>query len=210
MEKSREELEITKSANDQTRKSKKNSGDTIVELTMAALYTAVFCVLAPHTLYLPFSPVGITLGSFLLYLIGLLMGPKLGCVSVFLYMCMGFVGLPVFSGYTAGIGVLFGPTGGFLLGYLPCAAITGCVMNKTPGGRNGILRFLLAMLAGTAVLYLFGTLWFAAVYTKGSSFWEALMTCVLPFLPGDAVKIGMAAALYKPFLRLKYRHIERM
>ncbi len=207
MEKSREELEITKSANCQTRKTKKNSGDTIVELTMAALHTAVFCILAPHTLYLPFSPVGITLGSFLLYLTGLLLGSKLGCVSVFLYLCMGFVGLPVFSGYTAGAGVLLGPTGGFLLGYLPCVAITGYIMKETPGGKKGVLRFLLAMLAGTGALYLFGTLWFILVYTKGSSLREALITCVLPFLPVDAVKIGLAATLYKPFLRLKYRHV---
>ena len=140
MEKSREELEITKSENSQTNKSKKNSGDTIVELTMAALHTAVFCILAPHTLYLPFSPVGITLGSFLLYLTGMLLGPKLGCVSIGLYLCMGFVGLPVFSGYTAGVGVLMGPTGGFLIGYLLCVAIVGVFSEKA--GRKKGLRFL--------------------------------------------------------------------
>lgn len=208
MEKSREELEIAKSANDQTRKSKKNSGDTIVELTMAALHTAVLCVLAPHTLYLPFSPVGITLGSFLLYLTGLLLGAKLGCISILLYLCMGVVGIPVFSGYTAGVGVLLGPTGGFLLGYLPCVAITGGIMKGTPGGTKGVVRFLLAMFAGTGVLYLFGIIWFLFVYTKGSTFGEAIMTCVLPFLPADVMKISLAAVLYKPFLRLKYRHIK--
>ena len=210
MEKSREELEIIKSANDQTRKSKKNSGDTIVELTMAALHTAVFCVLAPHTLYLPLSPVGITFGSFLLYLTGLLLGPKLGCVSIGLYLCLGFVGLPVFSGYMAGAGVLFGPTGGFLLGYLPCVAIVGGIMKEAPGGKRGTIRFLLAMLAGTGVLYLFGTVWFLWVYTKGSSFGEALMTCVLPFLPGDVIKIGLAAVLYKPFMRMRNRYINNL
>ena len=207
MEKSREKLEITKSANDQTRKSKKNSRDTIVELTMAALHTAVLCILAPHTLYLPFSPVGITLGSFLLYLTALLLGARLGCISSFLYLCIGFVGIPVFSGYTAGAGVLLGPTGGFLLGYLPCVAITGYIMKETPVGKKGIIRFLAAMVAGTGALYLLGTLWFLAVYTKDSSFGEALMACVVPFLPTDAVKIGLAAALYKPFMRLKYRQI---
>ncbi len=210
MEKSREELQITKSVHGQTKRNKKNKGDTIVELTTAALLTAVFCILAPHTLYLPFSLVGITLGSFLLYLTGLLLGPKLGCVSIGLYLCLGFVGLPVFSGYMAGVGVLLGPTGGFLLGYLPCVAITGSIMNETPGGKKGIIRFLMAMFAGTGALYLFGTAWFLLVYTNGISFGEALMTCVIPFLPADGIKIGLAAALYKPFMRLKYKHIKNI
>lgn len=205
MEKSREELEIQKSGNCQTAKSKKNKGDTIVELTKAALFTAVFCILAPHTLYLPFSPVGITLGSFLLYLTGLLLGPKLGCISVGIYLCLGFLGIPVFAGYTAGAGVLFGPTGGFLIGYLPAVLLVGCLTKKAPGGRKGIVRFLFAMLAGTVVLYLFGTVWFMGVYTKGASFAEALTACVVPFLPFDGVKIVLAAVLYQPFLPLKYR-----
>lgn len=205
MEKSREELEITKSENCQTKKTKKNNGDTIVELTMAALHTAVFCILAPHTLYLPVSPVGITLGSFLLYLTGLMLGPKLGCISVFLYLCMGFFGLPVFAGYTAGAGVLFGPTGGFLLGYLPCAAVVGFLMKGAAGGKKGAVRFMFASLVGTAVLYLIGTVWFMGVYTKEVSLGEALLACVVPFLPFDGVKLVLATLLYQPFLPLKYR-----
>ncbi len=211
MEKSREKLEMRKNAVPQTKKKKKNSGDTIVELTKAALFTALFCVLAPHTLYLPFSPVGITFGSFLLYLTGLLLGPKLGCISVFLYLCMGILGLPVFSGYTAGAGVLFGPTGGFLLGYFPCVAITGCFVKHAPGGKKGVIRFLLAIFAGTGVLYLLGTVWFMIVYTKGASFTEALTVCVIPFLPFDVVKAVLAAMLYTPLspLRYKYKEVRR-
>lgn len=202
MEKSREKLEIKISENDQTRKSKKNSGDTIVELTMAALHTAVLCILAPHTLYLPFSPVGITLGSFLLYLTGLLLGPKLGCISVVLYLCMGFVGLPVFSGYTAGVGVLLGPTGGFLLGYLFCVAIVGGFSGKA-GKKKGITFFVTGMIAGTLILYITGTLWFCFIYGDGASFRDAAVACVLPFLPFDIVKIVLATVLYKPVLRLR-------
>ena len=203
MEKSRDELEITNSANCQTGKSKKNSGDTIVELTMVALHTAVFCILAPHTLYLPFSPVGITLGSFLLYLTGFLLGPKLGCISIGLYLCMGFVGLPVFSGYTAGAGVLFGPTGGFLIGYLPCILIVGGVMRKGTVLKNGRVRFVAGMCLGTVALYLCGSLWFSFVYGDGVSVGKAVTACVLPFLPFDGVKILLAAVLYQPLVRLK-------
>ena len=208
MEKSREELEFTKSANDQTGKSKKNSGDTIVELTMVALHTAVLCILAPHTLYLPFSPVGITLGSFFLYLTGLLLGPKLACISVLLYLCMGFVGLPVFSGYTAGAGVLFGPTGGFLLGYLPCVAVVGAFSGKA-GRKKGVALFLTGMIVGTLILYVVGTSWFCLFYGDGASLKEAMPVCVLPFLPFDMVKFVLATVLYKPMLRLRFVWIDR-
>lgn len=204
MEKSRGKLEMIKSENCQTEKSKKNSGDTIVELTMAALYTAFLCVLAPHTLYLPFSPVGITLGSFLLYLTGLLLGPKLSCVSIALYLCMGLVGLPVFSGYTAGAGVLLGPTGGFLLGYLPCVAMVGVFSGKT-GRKKGRVFFVTGMIAGTILLYITGTLWFCYVYGDGASFRDAVVACVLPFLPFDTVKMVLVAVLYQPMLRLKMK-----
>ena len=105
--------------------------------------------------------------------------------------------------------MLFGPTGGFLLGYVPCVAIIGMVMKKTAGGKKGIVRFLLAMLAGTTVLYLTGTVWFMGVYTKGVSLSEALSACVLPFLPFDGAKLVLAAALYRPFLPVKYRTIVR-
>ena len=209
MEKSRDELEIEKSVSGQTKRMKKNKGDTLVEFTKAALLTAVFCILAPHTLYLPFSPVGITLGSFLLYLTGLLLGPRFGCISVLLYLCMGLLGLPVFSGYTAGAGVLFGPTGGFLIGYLPCVAVIGGLVQGAAGGRKGAIRFLIAIVTGTVLLYLAGTVWFMCVYTKGASFGEALAACVVPFLPFDAVKLVLASVLYQPLLPLKYRTFQK-
>ena len=209
MEKSRDELENKKSENCQTKRNKKNRGDTLVELVKAALFTAVFCILAPHTLYLPFSPVGITLGSLLLYLTGMLLGPRFGSISVFIYLCLGFLGLPVFSGYTAGAGVLFGPTGGFLLGYLPCVAVIGLLGTGAAGGKKGVVRFFFSLIAGTVLLYLTGTVWFMGVYTNGGTFREALTVCVVPFLPFDGVKLVLATVLYQPLLPLKYRAIHR-
>ena len=203
MENSREALEVEKNSKCQTWKREKYKKDKMVELTKAALFTAAFCVLAPLTLYLPFSPVGITLGSFLLYLTGLLLGPRLGCISVFLYLCMGCIGLPVFAGYTAGAGVLFGPTGGFLIGYLPCVWVTGRIVKGSFGGKKGMVCFGVGMAVGTTILYLFGTLWFMFVYAGGTSFGAAVMMCVFPFLPFDLIKIILAMVLYYPFLRLK-------
>lgn len=203
MEKSRGKLEMKKAESGQRQKRAKNKRDTLVELTKAALVTALFCILAPHTLYLPFSPVGITLGSFLLYLTGLLLGPKYGSVSAFLYLCLGFLGLPVFAGYTAGAGALFGPTGGFLMGYIPCVALIGVVMKTAPAGRKGLFRFMAGLLLGTVVLYGMGTLWFLFGYAEGATLSGAVSACVIPFLPFDGIKIILAAVFYKPLLRLK-------
>ncbi len=202
LKKSREKLEMGKTKKTQFPRNSKYKGDTLVELTQAALVTAVFCVLAPLTLYFPFSPVGITLGSFFVYLTALLLGTRLGCISVLLYLCLGFIGLPVFSGYTAGVGVLFGPTGGFLLGYLPCVVIVGAFAKKATG-KKGMLQFLIGTVIGTGALYTVGSLWFMFVYGRGASFREAIIACVVPFLPFDAIKIGVSVLLYQPFVRLR-------
>jgi len=206
LEKSRKKLEMKIDESAPPRRMAKNKSDTAVELTKTALFTALFCVLSPHTLYLflPFSPVGVTFGSFLVYVTGLLSGRKSGCVSVLLYLGLGFLGLPVFAGYQAGAGVLFGPTGGFLLGYLPCVWVIGFLSEKANAVKKGELRFLFGMGAGTMLLYLCGVLWFCFVYTGGASFGDAVMACVVPFLPFDMIKIAVAMMLYKPLRRLAH------
>lgn len=167
----------------------------VLNLTKAALMTALFCVLAPHTIYLPISPVGITLGTFLVYLTGFLLGPRLGSISILLYLLLGMVGLPVFSGYMCGAAVLFGPTGGYLIGYIFCGWIVGFLSGKGRGGKWLIVRFVFAAVLGAAALYLVGTVWFLLVYTKGTTVSDALAKCVIPFLPLESVKIVVSAVL---------------
>lgn len=169
----------------------------------AALFAALFCILAPHTIVLPVSPVGITLGSFLIYLAGMILGPRLGCISILLYLALGFVGLPVFSGYRAGAGVLFGPTGGYLIGYIPCVILVGLFTKKAGEGARALVRYITGMIVGTLSLYLIGTIWYLFVYTGDSSVKSAVAACVIPFLPLDGVKILVAAVLYKPMRRLR-------
>lgn len=205
MEKSCEKLEMSTTKNGRHPKGRKNKGDTIVELTKTALFSALFCVLAPHTIYVPLSPVGITLGSFLVYITAVLLGSTRGVVSIALYLLLGFFGLPVFSGYTAGVGVLTGPSGGFLLGYLPCVWITGLFVRRRRVGLSGVLLFLAGMVSGTILLYGVGVLWFYFVYAESAAFGEVLATCVLPFLFPDAIKIALASVLYKPLVRLTAR-----
>lgn len=184
-------------------KTLKKEGATIVELTKAALMTALFCVLAPHTIFLPISPIGITFGTLLVYLTGLLLGARLGSVSVLLYLALGFFGLPVFSGYMSGATVLFGPTGGYLFGYLPCVIFVGIFTRGAASGKKALIRFLCGAFLGTLVLYLVGTVWFLAVYAKEISFSDAVLQCVVPFLPFDAIKLIAAAVLFRPLQRAK-------
>lgn len=167
-----------------------------------ALLAAVLCVIAPFSL--PIGPVPISLATFAVYLAGALLGCGHGTAAVALYLVIGSIGVPVFAGWSAGFSNLIGPTGGYLLGYLPCAAIVGFGVGRW-GGREARLfknRFYpaypLSMAIGTLVLYALGTAWF--MMQLHYTFASALAVCVLPFLPGDAVKIA-AASVLAPILR---------
>jgi biotin transport system substrate-specific component len=120
---------------------------------------------------------------------------KYGTLAVLLYILIGLVGLPVFSGFEGGAQKLVGPTGGFLIGYIPCALIIGLLVDKL---EKKIWIYPVVMVLGTAVLYAFGTAWFmiSLKYTLAA----ALMACVVPFLIFDAVKIVLASVV-SPILR---------
>lgn len=160
---------------------------SVRELAFTGLMTAVVCVLSPWALHIPFSPVPISLGTLAIYFVLEVAGGRLGTLSVFLYLLLGMAGLPVFTGFAGGPGVLLGPTGGYLIGYLFLALITGFFLDKW---NRKLLPSIAGMLLGTAVLYLFGTLWLA--YQASCTLLQALGTAVLPFLPGDILKIVIA------------------
>ena len=167
------------------------------QLVRIALMAAVLCVLAPWKI--PVGPIPITLASFGVYLAAGVLGPLEGTIAVVVYVLLGAVGVPVFSGFTGGAGCLLGLTGGYILGYIPCAAVSGLLM-----GRNAPLwRRALALVAGTAVLYALGT----AMYCiqSGKALAAALAACVLPFLPLDAVKIAVCAVALPLLWRLRSR-----
>jgi biotin transport system substrate-specific component len=154
----------------------------------AALFAALTAVGA--YLFVPIGPVPIVLQNMFVFLTGLLLGSRWGLASVAVYLLAGLCGLPVFAGGAGGIGRLFGPTGGFLLGYLPAVFLTGMVAERRPGSMR---RDVLAMVLGSAVLYACGVPWLKAV--TGLSFEKALAVGVLPFLAGDALKIAAAALI---------------
>ena len=159
---------------------------------MIAVMAALLCVAGP--LSVPAGPVPLSLASFAVYMAGIVLGAKKGPVAVGLYLLIGVFGVPVFSGFSGGFQKLAGVTGGYLLGYLPCAFLAGLGAEKAAGRGRWILPAALA--AGTLVLYLLGTVWF--MVQAGTGIGGALSLCVLPFLPGDAVKIAASSLLAAP------------
>lgn len=176
---------------------------TTKRMALMGVMTAVICVLGPFAIPIPFSPVPLSFTNLAIYLTAYVLGAKAGTVSYLIYLLLGTAGLPVFSGFAGGMGKLAGPTGGYLLGFIFLALIAGYTISHFPG--HPVIHAA-GMVAGMAVCYFFGTLWLSA--QLGISFTAGLGVGVLPYLPGDALKI--AAALYLgPKLRREMRKAER-
>ncbi len=163
-------------------------------IALIGVHAALICICAPLSIYLGAVPV--SLATFAVMLSGFIAGPAAGVQATGIYLLLGIAGLPVFAGARAGIAVLAGPTGGYLAGYLLLAAICGLYVyfEKKVNSDWSKAAILIALgAAGTAVLYLTGTAWYCIV--TGSGIGAAITVCVLPFLPGDALKIAACAVL---------------
>lgn len=154
-------------------------------MAVVALMTAVLCVLSPFSI--PIGPIPLSLATFVLYLAVMILGGKKAAAVCLLYLLIGFVGLPVFSGFQGGPAKLFGPTGGYFLGYLLLTVIAGFFVDKFPKKRS---LCLLGCVLGTIACYGVGTLWLA--FQMKINFTNALLVGVIPFLAGDVMKIGIA------------------
>lgn len=156
------------------------------KMVYCALMAAVLCVISP--LSIPVGAVPISLATLGVMLAGALLGAQLGTLSVLIYLVLGWVGLPVFAGYSSGFTCLFGPTGGYMIGYLFLAFLTGFLYKK-----KTLLYLVGSILVGELVLYLLGTIWF--MFVAQTSLVSALTICVLPFIPGDIAKIVLVCLL---------------
>jgi len=137
---------------------------------------------------LPFSPVPVTAQTLAVLLVGATLGSKRGALSLLAYLVEGLAGLPVFAAGASGPAYLLGPTGGYLAGFVAAAFVTGWLVERGWGKHVG--RALLAMLAGSATIYLFGLSWLSLFAGR-----QALALGLLPFLAGDVVKAIAGAAL---------------
>ena len=160
-------------------------------LVTAGLFTALLAVFSQIIIPLPFSPVPLSLSVLAVFLIGGLLTPKQAGGSVLAYLVMGMVGVPVFAGFLAGPGRIFGPTGGYLVAYPIMAFLVAWGASRKP--RPGFLRLAGWMVVSLAVCYLLGTAWMMA-YT-GKDALAVLGMAVFPFLPLDLCKAVAAAAI---------------
>ena len=157
------------------------------QITLIGLMTAITCILAPLSIPLPFSPVPISLTNLVIFISVFILGMKDATISFLIYLLLGSVGLPVFASFHAGLSVLAGPTGGYLIGFIFLALIQGFAMKYFD---RKLIPTIIGMLIGMAVCYIFGTVWLAKLMSL--SFKEGLFMGVIPYLPGDAVKIIIA------------------
>ena len=156
-------------------------------LALAALFAALTAVCSQIQIPLPYIPINLAL--FAVHLSGLLLGSKWAGLAQLVYLLLGLIGLPVFSGFGSGPAILFGRTGGYIIGYVLCALIDGHAYKKDLSYPMLFLHLIL----GTLVCYTFGTIWF--MFLTKMSLALSLSYCVLPFLPGDAIKIALALVL---------------
>lgn len=167
---------------------KKTGVGSVKNIAVIGVITAVTCILAP--LSIPIGDVPISFTNLVIYFGLYLLGTKRGTISYIVYLLIGLVGVPVFSSFTAGPGKLFGPTGGYLIGFIPMALIAGIVIEKS--GRK-FIPGMIGMIVGTAVCYAFGTVWFVLVMK--TSVQAALTMCVYPFIVFDIIKMVLAALI---------------
>ena len=162
------------------------------ELTKMALLVAILCVSAYIIIPLPFSPVPLVITNLVLALVAYLLSPKQTFITVFIYLLIGAIGLPVFSGGTGGWAHLTGPTGGYLLGYL----VGYTALSAWKGKRYNVWRYMgVGVFVTIPLVYIFGMAWL--MYLLHINLYKAFMVGALPFIPLDIVKTIFAAWLAK-------------
>ena len=194
---------------------KNNRYSNTAYLALCGLFAALTALCSYINIPLGFTPVPMNLATLSVFLAGGLLGMKYGTLSMAVYVLMGAAGIPVFAGFQAGIGILAGPTGGFLAGYILAAFIVGMFLQKSTiqkgtmqrdssgdmqtssaAKRGGeIALCMAAMFIGLAACYFMGTVWF--MVSTNTGFVPALIACVLPFIPGDVIKIVIATLLIR-------------
>lgn len=166
----------------------KRSRISVKDMAFIAMFSALIAVCS--MISIPIGEVPVTLQTFGVCLAAAMLGKKRGPLSVLIYILIGAIGIPVFAGLKGGFGVLAGPTGGYIVGFLPAALIIGFSAEKW---ERKTLPMTLSMALGVLLCYTVGTIWFMVV-TK-MHLGESLLLCVVPFLIPDGVKIAVAVIL---------------
>lgn len=168
----------------------KMQNSKVYSMALIALFAAVTAVFSQ--IIIPIGPVPINLALLAVFTCGCALGWKNGTISIAIYVLLGVVGVPVFTGFQGGLAKVAGPTGGYIVGYLFAVFIIGLMCDKL--GRK-VWVMAVAIILGTIVCYAFGTAWF--VFSMEQGIWESLMLCVFPFLPGDIAKTVVTILIIK-------------
>lgn len=181
---------------------------TTRELVIISLFVAMQVILSQVAIPLPFNPVPISFGLVAIYVTGILLKPKHAIFVQICYLLLGAMGLPVFGNFSGGIGILFGPTGGYLLVYPIVSGIVSMALNSqrslqsehTRSRKWLLLKASISICLAHIVLYLGGTIWLSV--TTGNSFYATLSIAVFPFISLDILKIVFCVAIIVP---IRYR-----
>lgn len=176
-----ENMENTKNTQDVRQQ---HSLADIRQMALIGLMTAVICIIAPFSLHIPVSPVPISLAIFAVCITTYILGLKKGLLCTLLYIVIGLAGVPVFSGFSSGPSVLFGPTGGYLAAYILIVLCEGFCVDRF---RSKPWTHVVGMVVGIALCYFCGTIRLAQL--NSLSFSAAFAAGVIPFIPGDIAKV---------------------
>jgi len=175
-------------------------GSNLKPLVFAALFAALTAAVAPFKIPLGFTPVPITLQTLVVLMSGAMLGPHFGALAMILYVVVGALGLPVFAGGGSGIGAILGPTGGYLISYFIAAYVIGKILQIRR--KPEYIDYVVAMVAGTIIIYVLGAGWGMVVTGLGIA--AILAGWVLPFIVGDTIKLLAAAYISKKIDIKKY------
>ena len=156
------------------------------ELILCGIFAALIAILAQISIPLPFTTIPLTLQIVAIGVTGIILGSKCGFISILIYILIGAMGVPVFAGFKGGLSALFGPTGGFILGFPIMVGIIGYVKEKF----NSPMLTVISLVLGLFIDYITGTILFSLI--TGNTIINSIMLCVIPFIIVDFIKLGLA------------------
>jgi biotin transport system substrate-specific component len=166
------------------------------KLVLAFAFAVITGICAQIRLYLPWTPVPVTMQTFAVFLSAIILGRNWGGISQAVYVALGLAGIPWFAGFKGGLAVLYGPTVGYLLGFIISALFVGYLVDRYVGARFFLTLLPILIFANFIIIYGLGLLWLLLIF-PGLGFYELLMIGAIPFVPGDLAKILAVSAIGK-------------
>lgn len=158
--------------------------DKIKGMILSSVFAAVICIFSVITI--PVGAIPISMGIFAVVLTACVLKPVQTVSAVAVYILLGIAGLPVFSGFQGGISVIAGPTGGYVLGYIPMGLIISCFSERCVKSVCAVVKMSAAAFGGVIICYALGTVWYMLIMHAEAA--EALAVCVAPFAVFDVIK----------------------